>query len=63
MTKLLNQKEAMQALNIKAENTFFDLIKKGLPFIQVNGKGSKKQFYFPDMLAWMRDETNKIKVG
>ncbi len=48
MPQLLNQTEAMKALNIKAENTFLDLVKKGMPFVQVNGKGTKKQFYFPD---------------
>ena len=59
--KLLNQKEAMQALGIKAKKTFLELEGRGLPFIQAQGKGSKKQYYFPDMLQWMKEETNKKK--
>ena len=57
--KLLNQKEAMFALSIKAKKTFLELEEKGLPFIQAQGKGTKKQYYFPDMLTWMKTETNK----
>ena len=59
--KLLNQKEAMVALSISSRKTFLELEGKGLPFIQVNGKGTKKQYHFPDMLEWMKDETERKK--
>ena len=59
--KLLNQKEAMFALSIKARKTFLELEEKGLPFIQVGGKGTKKQYHFHDMIIWMKEETERCE--